>query len=88
MPKITSVATPEFAKLIVESSDGARYHSDLSALKSVRNFPKDSREWGRVKIDSYGISLVWSSQLQLNLAQIIARSTKEDSLDTAVLKSK
>ncbi len=78
MPKIVKVETPEFGKLIVEASDGVRYHSDLSSLAHIKNFPKDEKGWSSVKIDSYGISLVWKSQLQLNLLQISSRATKTE----------
>ena len=78
MPKIVKVETPEFGKLIVEASDGVRYHSGLSSLAHIKNFPKDEKGWSSVKIDSYGISLVWKSQLQLNLLQISSRATKTE----------
>ena len=80
MPKILKVETPEYGKLIVEASDGVRYHADLTVLSHIANFPQDEGVWNRVKIDNYGITLIWPSRLQLHLGQISSRAFKKETL--------
>ena len=79
MPKILKVRTVEYGKLIVDASDGTRYHSDLLGLSQRNNFP-DEQQWKRVKIDSYGIALVWPTHFQLHLGQIAGHAVKTESI--------
>lgn len=81
MPKIVKVLASEYGKLVVETSDGLLYHADLSQLAHIKDFPKDEEAWKRVKIDSYGVALMWGSQLRLHLGQITSRAIKTEKSD-------
>jgi hypothetical protein len=75
-PVILKIATPDYKKLIVDTSDGKRYHSDLSPLSNVYCFPKTAAEWEMVNADSDGFALIWSSRFEAHIDQIIAFATK------------
>jgi hypothetical protein len=83
-PVILKVLAPEFKKVVVETSNGKRYHSDLSSFSNVYCFPKSDSEWRSVGPDSAGFALVWSSRFEVHVDQIIALATKvEDSSQSA-----
>ena len=75
-PLIVKVSTPEYQKIIVEASDGNRYHSDLSALSIVYCFPKNKSEWDQLSPDSFGSALVWTSRFEAHMDQIIGFAFK------------
>jgi len=51
---ILKVETPEYKKVVIETSDGQSYFSDLKALSSVYCYPKTKPDWDKVSADSYG----------------------------------
>lgn len=73
---IISVNTPEFGKVIIETSDGFRYFSDLMPISKVYCFPKNKTEWDQVSPESYGLALVWSSRFEVHLDQVIGLAYK------------
>ncbi len=83
-PVILKVVTPEYKKVVVEASNGKRYHSDLSALSNVYCFPKNKSEWESVSQDSDGFALIWPGRFEVHIDQIIGLATKvEDSTQSA-----
>lgn len=77
-PVIIKVEIPEYRKVIVEASDGLRYHSDLSALSQVYCFPKSKEEWAQVSVDSYGRSLIWTSRFEAHIDQVMGLAFKKE----------
>jgi hypothetical protein len=77
-PVIIKVEISEFRKVVIEASDGLRYHSDLSALSQVYCFPKSKEEWAQVSVDSYGRSLIWTSRFEAHIDQIIGLASKKE----------
>lgn len=75
-PLIIKVSTPEYKKVIVDASDGNRYHSDLSSLEKVYCFPKTKTEWDKVSSDSFGSALIWESRFEAHMDQIIGLAYK------------
>ncbi len=75
-PVILKFMTPEYKKVVIEASNGKRYHSDLSYLSKVYCFPKNSEEWSKVTQDSAGYALVWTSRFEVHIDQIIGLATK------------
>lgn len=74
------VSTPEFQKVIVEASNGFRYHADLSPLSKVYCFPKSKIEWDQVLPDSYGTALIWTSRFEAHMDQIIGFAYKTEKI--------
>ena len=79
-PLIVRVTAPEYKKLIVETSDGTRYYSDLSPLESVYCFPKNQSEWRLVSVDGFASALIWVSRFEAHVDQIIGLAYKKESL--------
>ena len=75
---ILAVATPQYRHVVVDSSDGNRYHTDLASFESVYCFPKTEQQWQQVSMDSYGLALVWSSRFEVHLDQVIALAHKTE----------
>lgn len=82
-PVILSVLAPKLGTVVIETSDGNRYYSDLSSLKNVYCYPKTDEEWKKVNIDSYGLGLMWSSRFEVHIDQVIALATKVESVKKA-----
>ena len=80
---IMKVLTPELHKVIIETTDGHRYHSDLSNLSKVYCYPVSEREWGQVSIDSYGLGLIWVTRFEVHIDQIIGLADKIEVTDKA-----
>lgn len=70
-PLIVQVSTPEYKKVIVETSNGMRYFSDLSTLEKVYCFPKNKSDWDQVTPDSFGSALIWTTRFESHIDQII-----------------
>lgn len=79
-PLVVRVMTPEYKKIIVETSNGMRYFSDLTTLEKVYCFPKDKQEWDKVSADSFGSALVWASRFEVHIDQIIGLAYKTESI--------
>lgn len=76
---IIKVTTPDFKKVIVDTSDGRRFHADLSTLSTVYCFPKNPTEWSQVTPDSFGSALIWTSRFEAHIDQIIGLAFKTES---------
>jgi hypothetical protein len=77
-PVAKSVRAPEFGKVIVEASDGTRYHADLQKFSSVHCYPKTEDEWRTVSIDSYGLALIWTTRFEVHMDQVVALAFKKE----------
>jgi hypothetical protein len=75
-PLIQSVTTPAYMQVTIDASDGNRYTADLSSLAGVYCFPRDSAEWSKVSVDSYGLALVWACRFEVHVDQIIGLATR------------
>ena len=69
-PLVVSVATPGYGQVVVEASDGRRYHADLSSLSAVYCFPKTPEEWDRVAPDADRLALVWTTRFEVHIDQV------------------
>ncbi len=78
---IVNISTPEYKKIIVETSDGKRYFSDLSPLSQVYCFPKNKIEWDKVSSDSFGLALAWTTRFEVHLDQVIGLSYKSELIE-------
>jgi hypothetical protein len=67
---IVSVTTPDYAKVVVDASDGKRYHADLSAFSAVHCFPRTKQQWDQVAPDSAGLALVWTTRFEVHVDQV------------------
>jgi hypothetical protein len=65
------VETPAYGRVIVEASDGIRYHADLSSLDRVYCYPRDDQAWRQVSPDSYSLGLVWTTRFEVHVDQVI-----------------
>lgn len=83
-PVIRKVSAQDYMKLVIETSDGRRYFSDLSSMSTVYCFPKSSDEWKSVTIDNYGLALNWSNRFEVHVDQVIGFAYKVEQ----VLQSK
>lgn len=77
-PIIRNVQVSEYAKVIIDTSDGKRYFSDLSALSKVYCFPIDLTAWSKISIDSYGLGLIWASRFEVHVDQVIGLAFKTE----------
>ncbi len=77
-PLVVNVSTPDYQKVVIEATDGNRYHSDLSALSKVYCFPKDQLEWNQVSVDSFGSALIWTTRFEVHMDQIIGLAYKTE----------
>jgi len=77
-PVATSVRAPEFGKVVVEASDGMRYHADLQEFSSVHCYPKTEDEWRMVSIDSYGLALIWNTRFEVHMDQVVGFAFKKE----------
>jgi hypothetical protein len=68
---ILKVATPEFGRVVIETSDGQRYHAGLASFEQVHCYPRTMDEWQHVAIDSHGLALVWTSRFEVHVDQVI-----------------
>ncbi len=76
---ITKVITNKYNKVVIETSLGKRYFSDLSFFQKVHCYPI-IEEWKNVSIDSYGLDLIWSSRFEVHITQIIDHAYKIEEL--------
>ena len=79
-PIIYAVQTPKYNTVIISTSDGYQYETDLSVFKKVFCFPKNFVEWKNVFIDSDGLTLVWSSRFEVHVDQLLALATSKKML--------
>ena len=78
-PMILKVATPAHGRVVIEASDGKRYHADLSSFSAVHCYP-DATEWDRVSPDSYGLALVWTTRFEVHVDQLIGLADKIETI--------
>lgn len=77
-PVILRVGAPEYACVVVETSDGMRYEADLSSFAQVYCFPKTLEDWGAVTRDAAGLALVWASRFEVHVDQVIALARRAE----------
>jgi hypothetical protein len=77
-PVILRVGTPEYACVVIETSDGIRYETDLTSFAAVHCFPKTSEEWSAVSQDNAGLALVWASRFEVHVDQVIALARRAE----------
>lgn len=70
-PIIREVQTPEFGRVVIETSDNKRYFTDLMNFAKVKCFPQDKTAWSKVSIDGYGLGLIWASRFEIHIDQVI-----------------
>jgi hypothetical protein len=75
-PLIVGVSTPQYGHVIVDGSDGNRYHTDLSSFDPVHCFPRTQDAWKLVTSDSHGLSLVWTTRFEVHVDQVVALAYK------------
>jgi len=75
-PVIVKVAAPKRGKITIETSDGFRYHADLSPLSRVYCYPKSNKEWAAVSIDDFGTALIWKNRFEVHVDQIVGLAKK------------
>ncbi|MBI3206876.1 MAG: hypothetical protein HYZ29_35395 [Myxococcales bacterium] len=68
---ILKVETPDYGRVVVEASDGNRYHASLLPLAGVYCFPKTRQDWERVAPDSHGLALVWTTRFEAHVDQVM-----------------
>jgi hypothetical protein len=73
---IVKVSTPEYAQVVIETSDGVLYQADLSSFESVYCFPKTPEQWSAVSQDDAGLALVWTSRFEVHVDQVMALATR------------
>ena len=79
-PVIRHVQTPDYGKIIIETSDNKRYHADLKNFANILCFPKDKDAWSKVSIDSYGLGLIWTSRFEVHVDQVIGLAIKVEDI--------
>ena len=81
---VLKVETPDHGHVVIEASDGMRYHTDLSSFSSVYCFPGTRERWNEVTQDACGLALVWTSRFEVHIDQVIALANRvEPSRQTA-----
>jgi hypothetical protein len=80
---ILNVLTPRFGEVVIEASDGVRYHADLGPLSQVYCYPRTEEEWQKVAIDSYGLGLVWTTRFEVHVDQVIGLADRREPLERA-----
>lgn len=73
------VRTPSYGRVIVDASDGKRYHSDLSPLSGVYCFPTSLEDWSKCAPDSHGLALVWTTRFEVHIDQVIGLADRIES---------
>jgi hypothetical protein len=74
---ITKVTPNKYNKVVIETSKGKRYFSDLTFFQNIHCYPKEG-EWNNVSIDPNGKNLIWSSKFQVKIDQIVENSFKTE----------
>ncbi len=82
-PVIKRITILAYKKIAIETSDGHRYESDISALSGVYCFPKNEAEWARCSVDSYGLGIIWASRFEVHVDQVIGLATKVEKIADA-----
>jgi hypothetical protein len=77
-PLIVSVTTPEYGRVVIDASDGARYHADLRPLSSVYCFPQTKAEWDAVAPDGAGLALVWTTRFEVHVDQVLGLADRTE----------
>ena len=70
MNLIKKVSPLKYNKIMIETSLGKKYSSDLSFFTKVHCYPAEA-DWKNVSIDKSGLDLIWSTKFKINLTQII-----------------
>lgn len=78
---ILKVEARKLGLVVIETSDGFRYHSDLSSLSTVYCYPKNDAEWSKVGVDNYGRALQWGSRFEAHIDQLVALATRTERVE-------
>jgi hypothetical protein len=76
---ITKVTTNKYNKVVIETSLGKRYYSDLTFFQNIHCYPTND-EWNNVSIDRNGEGLIWSSKFQVKINQVIEQAYQTETL--------
>lgn len=69
-------ATPlKYNKIMIESSLGKKYYSDLTFFQKVHCYPSEM-DWKNVSIDKSGLVLTWPTKFEIKITQIIEHAFK------------
>jgi len=79
-PVAINAWAPKYGNVVVEGSDGVRYHADLSSLSSVYCYPTNEAAWRKVSVDSYGLALVWTTRFEVHMDQVVGLAFKKESV--------
>jgi hypothetical protein len=82
-PIILKIETPEMHKVVIDTNDGYRYHSNLATFSKVYCYPPSKKEWDLVSVDSYGMGIIWASRFEVHVDQIIGLAEKVEKLEEA-----
>lgn len=82
-PVILKVIAPKHGQVIIETSDGKRYHTNLAAFEKVYCYPDSEQVWTQVSIDPYGLGLIWPTRFEVHVDQIIALADKIEMISMA-----
>lgn len=77
-PVILKVATPSYGRVVIETTDGHRYHAELSTFETVHCYPRTLDDWQHVAIDSYGLGLIWTSRFEVHVDQVIGLADRKE----------
>jgi len=77
-PVVVNAWATEYGKVVVEGSDGVRYHADLSSLSSVYCYPESATAWQKVSVDTYGLALVWPTRFEVHVDQVVGLAYKQE----------
>jgi hypothetical protein len=75
MNVIKKVTPLKYNKIMIETSLGKKYNSDLSFFNKVHCYPTEA-DWKNVSIDKSGTDLIWSTKFKIKLIQIIEHAFK------------
>jgi hypothetical protein len=75
------VDTPAYGRVVVEASDGLRYHADLSSFARVYCYPSDQAAWSQVSADNYGLGLIWTSRFEVHIDQVIGLAERTEPIE-------
>jgi hypothetical protein len=77
-PLIVGVTTPEYGRVVLDASDGVRYHADLRSLSAVHCFPRTPAEWDAVAPDSAGLALIWACRFEVHIDQVLGLADRTE----------
>lgn len=80
-PVISRVETPAYGRVVIEASNGLRYHADLSSFERVYCYPRDEAAWRQVSPDSHGLGLIWASRFEVHIDQVMGLAVRTEPVE-------